>query len=80
MLNEDPLYVEYHDTEWGVPVHGDKEMFERLVLEGVERVVMDEDADGPLGGQKPCGAVDRPLDLLGAGRTVHQAGRAAGHG
>ncbi len=33
---EDPLYVEYHDTEWGVPVHGDREMFERLVLESFQ--------------------------------------------
>ena len=32
----DPLYVEYHDTEWGVPVHGDQEMFERLVLESFQ--------------------------------------------
>ena len=28
----DPLYVDYHDTEWGVPVNGDREMFERLTL------------------------------------------------
>ena len=33
---DDPLYVEYHDTEWGVPVHGDHEMFERLVLEAFQ--------------------------------------------
>ena len=33
---DDPLYVEYHDTEWGVPVHGDREMFERLVLEAFQ--------------------------------------------
>ena len=32
----DPLYVDYHDTEWGVPVHGDHEMFERLVLEAFQ--------------------------------------------
>lgn len=32
----DPLYVNYHDTEWGVPVHGDREMFERLVLEAFQ--------------------------------------------
>ena len=31
-----PLYVEYHDTEWGVPVHGDREMFERLSLEAFQ--------------------------------------------
>jgi DNA-3-methyladenine glycosylase I len=33
---DDPLYVKYHDTEWGVPVHGDREMFERLVLEAFQ--------------------------------------------
>ncbi len=33
---DDPLYVEYHDTEWGVPVHGDREMFERLTLEAFQ--------------------------------------------
>ena len=32
----DPLYVDYHDTEWGVPIHGDREMFERLVLEAFQ--------------------------------------------
>ncbi len=30
---EDPLYMEYHDTEWGVPVHDDQKLFEFLVLE-----------------------------------------------
>ncbi|WP_456376249.1 DNA-3-methyladenine glycosylase I [Lutibacter sp.] len=29
----DPLYVEYHDTEWGVPVYEDAKLFEFLVLE-----------------------------------------------
>jgi DNA-3-methyladenine glycosylase I len=32
----DPEMVEYHDTEWGVPVHDDRELFERLVLEGFQ--------------------------------------------
>lgn len=32
----DSLYVEYHDTEWGVPVHGDREMFERITLEAFQ--------------------------------------------
>ncbi len=31
-----PLYVSYHDEEWGVPVHGDKKLFELLVLEGFQ--------------------------------------------
>jgi DNA-3-methyladenine glycosylase I len=29
-------YVEYHDTEWGVPVHDDKKHFEFLILEGAQ--------------------------------------------
>jgi DNA-3-methyladenine glycosylase I len=32
----DPLYVQYHDTEWGVPVHDDRTLFEFLVLEGAQ--------------------------------------------
>lgn len=28
------LYADYHDTEWGVPVHDDRELFEMLILEG----------------------------------------------
>jgi DNA-3-methyladenine glycosylase I len=32
----DPLYVEYHDQEWGVPVHDDRRLFEMLVLEGAQ--------------------------------------------
>lgn len=33
---EDPLYVKYHDTEWGVPVHDDRKLFEFLILEGFQ--------------------------------------------
>jgi DNA-3-methyladenine glycosylase I len=32
----DPLYVAYHDTEWGVPVHADGRLFEMLCLEGAQ--------------------------------------------
>ena len=31
-----PDYVEYHDTEWGVPVHDDQRLFEFLILEGAQ--------------------------------------------
>lgn len=31
-----PLYIEYHDTEWGVPVHDEQKMFEFLILEGFQ--------------------------------------------
>lgn len=32
----DPLYIEYHDKEWGVPVHDDRKLFEMLILEGAQ--------------------------------------------
>ena len=32
----DPLYVGYHDREWGVPLHNDKKLFEFLILEGAQ--------------------------------------------
>jgi DNA-3-methyladenine glycosylase I len=32
----DPLYVRYHDEEWGVPVHDDRALFEMLCLEGAQ--------------------------------------------
>ncbi|MEX0959419.1 MAG: DNA-3-methyladenine glycosylase I [Burkholderiales bacterium] len=30
------LYLEYHDTEWGVPLHDDRALFEFLILEGAQ--------------------------------------------
>lgn len=32
----DPLYIAYHDHEWGVPVHDDRLLFEFLILEGAQ--------------------------------------------
>jgi DNA-3-methyladenine glycosylase I len=32
----DPLYLAYHDNEWGVPVHCDRQLFEMLCLEGAQ--------------------------------------------
>jgi DNA-3-methyladenine glycosylase I len=32
----DPLYITYHDQEWGVPVHDDRLLFEFLILEGAQ--------------------------------------------
>ena len=32
----DPLYIEYHDHEWGVPLHDDRKLFELLILEGFQ--------------------------------------------
>ena len=33
---DDPLMVDYHDKEWGVPLHDDRKLFEFLVLEGAQ--------------------------------------------
>lgn len=35
-VGNDPLYLQYHDEEWGVPVHDDRRLFEFLVLEGAQ--------------------------------------------
>jgi DNA-3-methyladenine glycosylase I len=32
----DPLYIDYHDKDWGVPVHDDRLLFEMLILEGAQ--------------------------------------------
>lgn len=32
----DPLYVAYHDREWGLPLHDDRRLFEMLILEGAQ--------------------------------------------
>ena len=32
----DPIYMKYHDTEWGVPLHDDRKLFEFLILEGAQ--------------------------------------------
>ena len=34
--NSSPLYIEYHDSEWGVPVHDERKLFEFLILEGAQ--------------------------------------------
>lgn len=33
---DDPIYIKYHDEEWGVPKHDDRELFELLTLEGAQ--------------------------------------------
>lgn len=33
---KNPLYVKYHDIEWGIPVHNDRILFEMLTLEGAQ--------------------------------------------
>ena len=35
-VGDDPLYVAYHDDEWGRPVHDDRRLFEKLCLEGFQ--------------------------------------------
>ncbi len=33
---KNPLYIQYHDEEWGVPLHDDQKLFELLILEGFQ--------------------------------------------
>ena len=35
-VTNDPLYLSYHDTEWGVPEYDDRKLFELLILEGAQ--------------------------------------------
>ena len=35
-VTSDPAYIHYHDTEWGVPAHDDRKIFEFLILEGAQ--------------------------------------------
>ena len=35
-VSSDPLYIAYHDDEWGVPLHDDRRLFEMLILEGAQ--------------------------------------------
>jgi DNA-3-methyladenine glycosylase I len=35
-VTDDPLYLAYHDEEWGVPAHDDRHLFEMLILEGAQ--------------------------------------------
>ena len=36
LAGADPLYCDYHDNEWGIPVRDDKRLFEMLILEGFQ--------------------------------------------
>ncbi|MDL2292568.1 DNA-3-methyladenine glycosylase I [Acholeplasma sp. OttesenSCG-928-E16] len=33
---DDPIYIKYHDEEWGIPLHDDNKLFEFLILEGMQ--------------------------------------------
>ena len=35
-VTDDPVYIKYHDDEWGVPVHDDQKLFEFITLEGAQ--------------------------------------------
>ena len=41
-VGDNPLMLQYHDREWGVPVHDDRKHFEFLVLEAAGRVELDD--------------------------------------
>ncbi len=35
-VSDDPLYIDYHDHEWGVPIYDERLLFEFLILEGMQ--------------------------------------------
>ncbi|MCD5411110.1 MAG: DNA-3-methyladenine glycosylase I [Clostridiales bacterium] len=35
-VGKEGIYIKYHDEEWGVPVHDDKKLFEKLILDGAQ--------------------------------------------
>jgi len=35
-VTDDPVYINYHDEQWGVPVHDDKKLFKFIILEGAQ--------------------------------------------
>lgn len=35
-VSDDPVYVTYHDEEWGVPIYDDQKLFEMILLEGAQ--------------------------------------------
>lgn len=35
-VSDDPLYLDYHDREWGVPMHDNRQLFEMIILEGAQ--------------------------------------------
>ncbi len=35
-LSDDPLYIDYHDQEWGVPIRDPRSLFEKLILDGFQ--------------------------------------------
>ncbi|MBC8419673.1 MAG: DNA-3-methyladenine glycosylase I [Desulfobacterales bacterium] len=35
-VTDDPIYIKYHDKEWGGPLHDDTKLFEMLILEGTQ--------------------------------------------
>src|SRR5690554_4468866 len=35
-VTNDPIYIDYHDNEWGIPVFDDRKLFEMLILEGAQ--------------------------------------------
>ena len=36
LSGDDPLYVAYHDEEWGVPEYDDRALYEKLILDGFQ--------------------------------------------
>ena len=35
-VTDDPIYIDYHDNEWGIPVYDSQQLFTMLLLEGMQ--------------------------------------------
>ena len=76
-VNENnPLYIQYHDTEWGVPQHSDQKLFELLILECFQaglswecvlnkRAAFQQAYDNFDVGKVSCYGEEKYLELLG---------------
>ena len=51
---KNPLYVRYHDEEWGVPLHDDQKLFELLILENFQAGLSWEMRAQQAGSVSPC--------------------------
>ena len=38
----DDIHIKYHDTEWGVPLHDDRKLFEFMILNGMQSGISDK--------------------------------------
>ena len=69
---DDPLMIEYHDLEWGVPKHDDRRLFEDLILDGAHQTC--QSSGGSRGGGWGVLPELHPLAALPARRSGPRVG------